>query len=119
MSAVTSMVMVSPSCLDDGAEVAFGDGADALGADVEIGRVIVFTVHMNAHPVFLPTGQRAFFVCRRAQIEATLPRVAVGELTMPEAEKTKPETRETRPTDDGYLSPAPPKKKIIEPAVSR
>src|SRR5262249_32091644 len=75
--------------------------------------------HIDAHPVFLPTGQRAFFVCRHAQIEATLPRVGVGELTMPEAEKTKPETREARPTDDGYLSPTPSKKKITEPVVSR
>jgi hypothetical protein len=75
--------------------------------------------HIDAHPVFLPMGQRAFFVCRHAQIEAPLPRVAVGELTMLEAEKPKPETRESRPTDDGYLTPTPPKKKIIESAVSR
>jgi hypothetical protein len=45
-------------------------------------------------------------------------RVAVGELTMPETEKTKPEKPETRPTDDGYLTPTPAKK-IIEPVVSR
>jgi hypothetical protein len=30
---------------------------------------------------------------------------------MPETEKAKPEKREARPTDDGYLSP--PKKKIV------
>jgi hypothetical protein len=84
MSAVTSMVIVSPSCLDDGAEVAFGDDADALGADVEIGGVRdrVHGPHTLMHtPVFLPTGQRTFFVCRYAQIEATLPHVAVGELS--------------------------------------
>jgi hypothetical protein len=73
------------------------------------------SAHIDAHPVFLPIGQRAFFVCRRTQIEPTLPRLAVGELTMPEAEKPKRETRESRPTDDGYLTPTPPKKKIIEP----
>jgi hypothetical protein len=38
---------------------------------------------------------------------------------MPETEKAKPEKREVRPTDDGYLTPTPPKKKIIEPVVSR
>ena len=59
------------------------------------------------------------FVCRHAQIEATLPHVAVGELKMPETEKTKPEKAETRSTDDGYLTPTPPKKKITEPEVSR
>jgi len=37
--------------------------------------------------------------------------VAVGELIMSETEKTKPEKPETRPTDDGFLSPTPPKKK--------
>ena len=41
------------------------------------------------------------------------------EVTMPETEKPKPEKPETRPTDDGYLTPTPPEKKIIEPAVSR
>ena len=45
---------------------------DALGADVNLGE--------GAHPVFLPMGQRAFSSCRHAQIEASLPRVAIGEL---------------------------------------
>jgi hypothetical protein len=38
---------------------------------------------------------------------------------MPETEKTRPEKPETRSTDDGYLTPTPPKKKIVEPEVSR
>ena len=38
---------------------------------------------------------------------------------MSEPEKTKLEKSESRPTDDGYLPPTPPKKKIVEPEVSR
>ena len=38
---------------------------------------------------------------------------------MPETEKAKAEKPETRPTDDGFLTPTPPKKKIVEPVVSR
>ena len=42
-----------------------------------------------------------------------------GELTMSDTEKAKSEKPETRPTDDGYLSPTPTKKKIVEPVVSQ
>jgi hypothetical protein len=79
-------------------------------------RSIVFMVFI---PYFYRRGQRAFFVCRNAQISHHYRAAAVGELTMTETEKTKPEKPETRPTDDGFLSPTPPKKKLIEPAVSR
>jgi len=51
--------------------------------------------------------------------DADDPADAAGELTMPQTEKTKPEKPETRPTDDGYLSPTPSEKKITEPEVSR
>jgi hypothetical protein len=47
------------------------------------------------------------------------PADAAAELPMSETEKTKAEKPETRPTDDGYVSPPPSKKKIIEPEVSR
>ena len=64
-------------------------------------------------------GTTGLFVCRHAQIGATLPRVAIGELTMSDTEKTKTEKPETRPIDDGSLTPTPPKTKIVEPVVSR
>jgi hypothetical protein len=38
---------------------------------------------------------------------------------MSDTEKAKSEKPETRPTDDGYLSPTPTKKKIVEPVVSQ
>ena len=66
------------------------------------------------------TGER--LSCNAADddpADVTVSRVAVWELTMPETEKTKPEKPETRSTDDGFLTPTPPKKKIIEPEVSR
>ena len=51
--------------------------------------------------------------------DADDPADAAGELPMSETEKTKAEKPEARPTDDGYVSPPPSKKKIIEPEVSR
>jgi hypothetical protein len=75
--------------------------------------------HINVTPTFLVMGRGSFSFAGLAQIEASLPRVALGELTMPETEKTKSEKPETRPTDDGYLTPTPPKTKIVQPVVSQ
>ena len=82
--------------------------------------VIVFMTPYTfmSHSYFY-RGTTGLFVCRRAQIGATLPRVAIGELTMSDTAKTKTEKPETRPIDDGYLTPTPPKTKIVEPVVSR
>jgi len=82
------------------------DVSDALGA----GSKIIDRV-LSLHSVFLPARTTYLFRLPKRANQSSLPYVAVGELIMSETEKTKPEKHETRPTDDGFLSPTPPKKK--------
>jgi hypothetical protein len=115
MSATTKPVPCVEVADGLGARILFGDSAHAIGAGVEIDHVIatLFTHHILTAP------SADFFVSRHSQIEALLPGVFTGELRMPETGKAKAEKPETRSTVDGYITPTPPKRKVVEPVVSR